>query len=240
MKFKPEKRDNILGPLIAVVIIGSWFFLLKFLLTQEVLVALPGIIPMTFLYTGLFITAHDSMHGIIMPSNRYVNRFLGQLALTMYAFFSFEKLVKKHHEHHRNPATDLDPDFHAEGKGGFWLWYLRFMFNYLSIYQIIGMAIVFNILFHLLNVELINLILFWILPAFLSTFQLFYFGTYLPHREQIEGYKDQHRSISNDYPVLLSFITCYHFGYHWEHHEYPYVAWWKLPKVRKEVRMKTA
>ncbi|MBD3338449.1 MAG: beta-carotene ketolase, partial [Candidatus Lokiarchaeota archaeon] len=23
-----------------------------------------------------------------------------------------------------------------------------------------------------------------------------------------------------------------HFGYHWEHHEYPNIPWWRLPAVR--------
>ena len=28
-------------------------------------------------------------------------------------------------------------------------------------------------------------------------------------------------------PVWLSFLTCYHFGYHLEHHRYPWVLWWR-------------
>jgi beta-carotene ketolase (CrtW type) len=79
----------------------------------------------------------------------------------------------------------------------------------------------------------VNLILFWIIPPLLSTFQLFYFGTYLPHRELSEPYTDAHRTRSNDYNVFWSFLSCYHFGYHWEHHEYTHIPWWRLPKIRK-------
>ena len=61
--------------------------------------------------------------------------------------------------------------------------------------------------------------------------QLFYFGTFLPHSEPEGGYSEPHRAKSTSYPVWLSFITCYHFGYHEEHHEYPHVCWWQLPEI---------
>ncbi|MBN2364878.1 MAG: fatty acid desaturase, partial [Calditrichaeota bacterium] len=28
------------------------------------------------------------------------------------------------------------------------------------------------------------------------------------------------------------------FGYHWEHHEFPHIAWWKLPAIRRTVLQK--
>jgi beta-carotene ketolase (CrtW type) len=72
-----------------------------------------------------------------------------------------------------------------------------------------------------------NLILFWELPAVLSTLQLFYFGTYLPHR----GVHDKgniHQSRSQAKNHIWAFISCYFFGYHYEHHAYPHMPWWKL------------
>ncbi|WP_208766779.1 fatty acid desaturase [Nostoc flagelliforme] len=30
-------------------------------------------------------------------------------------------------------------------------------------------------------------------------------------------------------------MSCYHFGYHQEHHEYPDVPWWKLPAYKHKV-----
>jgi beta-carotene ketolase (CrtW type) len=47
------------------------------------------------------------------------------------------------------------------------------------------------------------------------------------------GYTNPHRAQSNPLPIFWSFITCYHFGYHQEHHEYPHVPWWKLPEIHK-------
>jgi beta-carotene ketolase (CrtW type) len=233
-----EFNDNLKGLTMAAIVISTWFISLIFLLTVEInkipiTVILLGIIWQTFLYTGLFITAHDAMHGLIFPKNRKANDLIGSLAVKLFALFSYRQMLKKHWEHHRHPASSQDPDFHDGTHAGFFNWYLHFMRSYVTWWQILGMAITFNLFIYLLKLETINLIVFWIIPPLLSTFQLFYFGTYLPHRELSEPYRDDHRARSNDYNVWWSFFSCYHFGYHWEHHEYPHIAWWRLPKIRK-------
>jgi beta-carotene ketolase (CrtW type) len=188
----------------------------------------------TFLHTGLFITAHDAMHGSVYPRNRGVNDAIGAVATTLYALFSYRTLHEKHWEHHREPGTDEDPDFHDHQS--FWRWYGHFVWEYIGWAQILGMAAVYNIAHHLLGIPVWNLNVFWVLPACLSTLQLFYFGTFLPHRtpEGNEDFSDEHRSRSNDFHPVLSFLSCYHFGYHWEHHEHPGCPWWRLPEVRRE------
>ena len=230
------------GLFIALTIIGLWGLSLSLLLVLDVTytnaVLIPiGILCQTFLYTGLFITAHDAMHGSVCPAYPRINNAIGTIAVRLYALFSYHKLLEKHWTHHRTPASDTDPDFH-DGHCRGWvtqplLWYLRFMKEYLSWRQIIGMAIVFQIMEYILAIPTLNLILFWVSSALLSTLQLFYFGTYLPHRLPEGGYDNPHRARSNVYSTFWSFITCYHFGYHWEHHEYPYVPWWQLPTIRK-------
>lgn len=226
------------GLFIALTIIGLWGLSLLLLLTLDIArpniaLIIVGVLCQTFLYTGLFITAHDAMHGSVCPTYRQINNAMGTIAVKLYALFSYHKLLEKHWTHHRTPASDTDPDFHDGEHSGFLVWYLRFMKEYLSWWQIISMAIVFQIMEYVLMVPTINLILFWVSPALLSTLQLFYFGTYLPHRLPKDGYNNPHRARSNAYSTLWSFITCYHFGYHWEHHEYPYLPWWYLPKIRK-------
>jgi len=231
-------KDTVRGLLTALIVILCWWISLVILLMTDLQQSHLGIIPLglvvqTFLYTGLFITAHDAMHGTVFPRNRKFNDLIGTVAVLLYALFSYKNLMKKHWEHHRYPGTTRDPDFHAPGKPGFFFWYLRFMSNYLSWKQIIGMAILFNILLHAFKIPAINLIIFWIVPSLLSTLQLFYFGTFLPHRQLSEPFKDDHRARSNNFAVIWSFLSCFHFGYHWEHHEYPHVAWWKLPAMRR-------
>jgi beta-carotene ketolase (CrtW type) len=188
-----------------------------------------------FLYTGLFITAHDAMHGLVAPKRKKVNAFIGALCVILYAHFSFKKLRREHQKHHAHPGHDDDPDFHDGLHPNFWPWYFHFMKTYVTWQQIAGMAMAFNCMLHLLKIPQLNLLLFWAAPALLSTLQLFYFGTYLPHREPAGGYDNPHRARSNDYSVLWSFVTCYHFGYHWEHHEFPHVPWWKLPATRRQI-----
>jgi len=71
-------------------------------------------------------------------------------------------------------------------------------------------------------------------PSIASSLQLFFFGTYLPHREPEGGYVSETRAQSSNWSVFWSFITCYHFGYHEEHHEQPNVPWWGLPGLHQQ------
>jgi beta-carotene ketolase (CrtW type) len=186
----------------------------------------------TLLSTGLFITAHDAMHGLVLPDSPRVNAAVGQLALGLYAGFAYQPLREAHLQHHRAPATSEDPDFHDGRRSGFWAWYLRFLRRYVSLGQLVRVALMFNVLVHGVGLPPERLLLFWVAPALLSTVQLFYFGTYRTHRRPPGGYLDAHRATSNDLPAWLSLLTCFHFGYHHEHHVHAGVPWWRLPSLR--------
>jgi beta-carotene ketolase (CrtW type) len=231
-----QKQQSARGLMIAATVIMAWTGHLIWLLSKPLnQYSLPfivlGVLVQSFLYTGLFITAHDAMHGSIWQARYRLNRIVGTIAVRLYAFFSFNNLLEKHSLHHRYPASENDPDYHDGQHTGFFSWYVRFMSRYVSWSQLLGMAVLFNILLHLFHVDIGSLLVFWVIPAFVSTAQLFTFGTYLPHREPPHGYDNRHRARSNRYSKLLSFLSCYHFGYHWEHHEYPFLAWWNLPTV---------
>ena len=226
------------GLFIALAVIGLWGMSLTIFLTLgvdrvNIALIILGVLLQTFLYTGLFITAHDAMHGSVCPSRLRLNNIIGTLTVRLYALFSYNKLLEKHWAHHKTPASGTDPDFHDGEHTSFLRWYFRFMKEYLSWKQIIGMAVVFQIMKYVLGITTLNLILFWVTPSLLSTLQLFYFGTFLPHRTPDGGYDNPHCAQSNGFSPFWSFITCYHFGYHWEHHEHPYVPWWHLPAIRK-------
>ncbi len=179
------------------------------------------------LYTGLFITAHDGMHGLIHP-NKQVNKLLSTVCLWLFAFNRFSVLYPKHHLHHAHPARDEDPDF---APFGFWRWYIKFLMEYVSWIQILMVAIVFNLGLYAGLAES-RLLLFYAIAPLLSTLQLFYFGTYLPHRGEHLAH-NQHKARSQAKNHLYAFITCYFFGYHYEHHSAPWLAWWQLPKLRE-------
>lgn len=186
-----------------------------------------------WLYVGLFIVAHDCMHGSLVPFAPRTNRAVGRLALLLYAGFDYDKLNREHHLHHRHAGTADDPDFSVARNGSFWAWYLDFFRHYVSWREIVVISAIVWFYLLALGAPLPNLLAFWSLPAILSSMQLFYFGTYLPHRPTAVPFTDRHRTHSNDYPLWLSLATCFHFGYHHAHHASPGTPWWRLPDVHR-------
>lgn len=223
----------------ALLVIGAWATGTAVLTLGVGGAALPiwagvlGVAAMTWLYTGLFIVAHDAIHGVVWPGNRAANDLIGRFCLAIFAAFPWKPMVREHRQHHRAPASETDPDFHDGRHPGFVRWYLRFVWHYVRWPQIVIMAVVFNVLSHGVGVPEWRLLAFWVVPSLLSTFQLFVFGTYLPHRRPDAGWADQHRSATTELPSVLSLITCFHFGLHWEHHQWPHVPWWQLPRARE-------
>jgi beta-carotene/zeaxanthin 4-ketolase len=216
-----EKSNK--GTLIAFIVIACWTFSIISLMNWELKFDNPllylFVLVQMHLYTGLFITAHDAMHGTV-SANRRLNNAIGQVCTALYACFPYKVLNTKHHEHHRYVHTEKDPDY---SEGNFFVWYLSFIKQYLSWWQVVLMAIIFNIL--KIWIPESNLFFFWVLPSLLSTLQLFYFGTWLPHHGE---HNNKHQSGSQRKNHVLAFLTCYFFGYHYEHHDSPGTPWWRL------------
>lgn len=179
------------------------------------------------LYTGVFITMHDSIHGVVAPGNKRLNKVIGWICATLFAYNHYGKLSRKHQLHHHHSVSDEDPDY---SKGGFLIWYVRFLLQYVTIWQFVLMGITYNVLQLAFPVE--NVVLFWMIPAILSTCQLFYFGTYLPHRGEHEA-DNAHKARSQKTNHWVAFFSCYFFGYHYEHHAFPYLPWWKLAAAKE-------
>jgi beta-carotene ketolase (CrtW type) len=234
-----SKNKEPLSLVIGGLIILLWFGTLSILLALDldqlgvihIIFAVLGFLLMVHLYTGLFITAHDAMHGLV-SKNPVVNKTIGILCAILFSFNSYWKLNPAHHDHHRYVGTEKDPDYHP---GNFLLWYFGFVKQYVSIWQILAMAVTYNLL--KLVVPTPNLILFWMLPAVLSTLQLFYFGTYLPHRGEHEA-ADPNKSNPRKRGHIGAFLTCYFFGYHYEHHAFPATPWWLLWRVKDDLERK--
>lgn len=192
----------------------------------------------TVLQTGLFITAHDAMHGVLLPELRAANRSLGTLCLALYAALPYRACLRNHHRHHQQPASPTDPDVHVDPTAGPARWYCRFMAGYLSHRQMTRLLSAWGMLLLAMTPwnpdAWLNLLLFCTLPLVLSSLQLFLFGTYLPHRdERLGGGHQGARSLNH--PTWLSLLTCFHFGYHREHHDHPELAWFQLPALRRRI-----
>jgi beta-carotene/zeaxanthin 4-ketolase len=238
------------GLVVAVAIVAIWIVSLVVLLAINIDRFIPfgiltAILVRTFIQTGLFVVAHDAIHGSVMPGHVRINHWLGRSALMLYALLPYRQLSLNHWQHHRYPGQVGDPDFHDGIHSQVVLWYLKFMSGYLDRRQRVvlffGMKAIFFTLYLGFHVAIPNLFLFWVLPIVLSSIQLFVFGTYLPHRstaaDEAAIYsphrRSGHHATSSNYSPFWSFLTCYHFGYHWEHHEYPSVPWYGLPSVRQ-------
>lgn len=254
------KLVSLTGLLVASLLMVFWIGSLAFLFSVEITQLtpfwiVPAILGRTFSQTGLFIVAHDAIHGAVLPGigassleSRRLNDWIGRIAVTLYALLPYQKLALSHWQHHRHPGQASDPDFHDGIHRNFFAWYLKFMKGYLDIRQRVvlffGIGMIFFILHWGVHIPVANLFLFWVLPIVLSSMQLFLFGTYLPHRShradsaESDSAEQFHHVTSSNYPLIWSFFTCYHFGYHWEHHEYPFLPWYRLPSVRQNKRVR--
>ncbi len=222
-----------MGILIAVTIIFFWLFHLYYILNFVPVNFLSPffylhILIQAYLYTGLFITAHDAMHRTV-SKNRGINDWVGRIAAFLFAGMSYNKLIKNHFLHHKHPGEDKDPDFNTKSQS-FFVWWLTFLYRYTTITQLLIMALAFNIL--KIWFDEISIWIFWVVPAFIGTFQLFYFGTYLPHKRPHTDEMKPHNARTLKKNHFIAMLTCYFFGYHHEHHESPNTPWWKLYQLK--------
>ena len=170
------------------------------------------------------------MHGLV-SRNKTLNNLTGTIAVLLFAGMSYRRLKKNHGMHHRFPAEKEDPDFYTRSQN-FWVWWGIFMWRYLTIWQLVIMAAAYNMFVHIFGFGNIKVLVYWALPAILGTLQLFFFGVYQPHREPHEEYMMPHRARTQNKNHLWAMLSCYFFGYHWEHHEDPGIPWWKMYRVK--------
>jgi beta-carotene ketolase (CrtW type) len=187
-----------------------------------------------WLSVGLFIISHDAIHGSLAPQRPQLNRAFGWVSMTLYAGFDYDRLKRNHDLHHQAPGTEADPDFSVSEPRRFVPWFREFFGRHFGLRPLIFVNSVVAIYWLVLGTPMLNIVLFYGIPALGSALQLFYFGTYRPHRHEGEdpAFADDHRSRSSGYGWLASLLTCYHFGYHHEHHLYPHEPWWRLPARR--------
>ena len=162
-----------------------------------------------------------------------VNRAVGRAMLMLYAGLDYDRMLPNHFAHHRHVGTAADPDFDAANptRPGPWL-----------------VALLRALLFALADRadrrragglsaasarSLLNILVFWAVPALLALVQLFYFGTFLPHRHAATRSPTATMRAARAFGPLVSVLTCFNFGgYHHEHHLHPHVPWWRLPATR--------
>ena len=238
----PARRQAAIGLALALAIFASWlalhlFSMFVFKLTWASLPLALGIAAIQcWLSVGLFIVSHDAMHGSLIPRGGKANDVIGGFLLFIYAGFSWKRMRSAHFAHHREPGSAGDPDFSVEHPTSFWRWYGEFLRRYFGWQSIVFVFTVVLAYWLLLGVPVEKIVLLYGVPAIVSSMQLFYFGTFRPHCHNEETFADRHNARTDDFGWLKSLATCFHFGYHHEHHLAPHVPWWKLPEARRNTR----
>lgn len=99
------------------------------------------------------------------------------------------------------------------------------MWEYTTLLQFAKIILASQVL-QAVGVPYANLVVYMAAAPLLAAFRLFYFGTYLPHlppdNSTVMNWQKSH---SSDDPVWLTFLKCYNFGLHWEHHRWGKVGW---------------
>ncbi len=191
----------------------------------------------TWSFVGLFIIAHDAMHGSLAPRHKQLSDAIGRGLLFLYAGFGWSKLRAAHFAHHKHAGTAGDPDFDAAHPDRFGRWYLTFLKRYFGPLSLVYVVTITWGYILIAGANPVNVTLFYGVPAIASSFQLFYFGTFRPHRHEAGVFADRHNARSLHYSWVGSLFSCFHFGYHHEHHLAPGVPWWALPaeyRARKD------
>ncbi len=192
-----------------------------------------------WLSVGLFIVSHDAMHGSLAPGRSRLNAVIGASLLFLYAGFGWRKMRTAHFDHHKLSGKAGDPDFDEHNPTGFVRWYATFLRRYFGWQSVLFVNTVVAAYWFIFDVPTANIIVLYGLPAIASSFQLFYFGTFRPHRHLIvpgEGggqFADRHNARSESFGPVASLLSCFHFGYHHEHHLRPDLPWWALPGARR-------
>lgn len=243
-----RSAQRVIGIALAVAIAGSWLAIhawgmFVFQLTSTnwpLALAVAGV--QCWLSVGVFIVCHDAMHGTLVPGRPRVNGAIGAVLLALYAGFAWKQLRDAHFAHHKLAGRAGDPDFDEHNPGHFWRWYATFFRRYFGWRSLVFVHMVVGIYWLVLDIPMAQIVLLYGLPALGSSLQLFYFGTFRPHRHVAgedaasrgpTSFADHHNTRSEEFGTLASLASCFHFGYHLEHHRRPDVPWWALPGARR-------
>lgn len=240
----PARRaQSVIGLALAALIAGSWlgihiFGMFVFELTLANLpFALALAAVQCWLSVGVFIISHDAMHGSLVPGKPTVNSAIGAVLLALYAGFGWKTLRDAHFTHHKLAGHAGDPDFDENNPRSFLRWYGTFFKRYFGWKSLLFVHTVVGIYWLVIGIPMAQIFILYGAPALLSSLQLFYFGTFRPHRHlesaNEQTFVDRHNTRSDEFGTLASLATCFHFGYHLEHHRRPDVPWWALPSARK-------
>ena len=208
--------------LVALAILGAWTTSQVTLLLAplhgpgDLAWAIPGFLLQTWLFTGLFITAHDAMHGTVSPSRPRLNRALGASAPRCTPPSASGSCCPRTTPTTTTPARPAPTPTSTTGSGRLRGLVLTFMRRYLRVRQIIILTLVPGAAPRAgPAVEPAALL---VAPSLASNPALRLRD--LPHPSGAEGgHTNPHNARTVDLPVCSAGDPTT--GYHEEHHESP-------------------
>lgn len=232
--------QGLVGIALAALIAGGWLsvhayamFVFELTWTNLPFAIAMGILQ-CWLSVGVFIVCHDAMHGTLVPGKNKLSAAIATVLLFLYAGFRWRALRDAHFTHHQMSGHAGDPDFDENHPTQFLAWYGTFFKRYFGWQSLLFVHTVVAIYWLVIGIPMVQIVLLYGAPALLSSLQLFYFGTFRPHHHAAaKPFMDSHNARSNDFGSLASLATCFHFGYHLEHHRRPDVPWWALPAAKR-------
>ncbi len=231
--------QSVIGLSLAALVAGGWLAIHAYAVFVFELswsnwpIAVGMALVQCWLSVGVFIICHDAMHGTLTPGNQRLSAGIATVLLFFYAGFQWRILRDAHHTHHKLSGRAGDPDFDEHNPSHFLKWYGTFFKRYFGWQSLLFVHAVVGVYWLVLDIPMLQIVLLYGAPALLSSFQLFYFGTYRPHHHAADAtFADSHNARSEAFGTLVSLATCFHFGYHLEHHRRPDVPWWALPRAR--------
>lgn len=215
----------------------------------------PAFILIGALQHGISILLHDAVHGLLFP-NRYANEIIGALLLSYPIGFSFD-YRPTHFSHHKHLGSPGDPDlvnyrdFPAtrgrlvrkllidfSGLGAFMQFVemnTEFVATKKSRHTLV-IALVQGLLFLLFFAAGYPLAYFvlWLLPLVTVAKGLAQMRNLAEHlvREGRESSGPGRLRTFKSNPIERFFIAPLNFNYHAEHHWFPQVPYYNLPKLR--------
>lgn len=232
--------QGVIGMTLAALIAGSWLGLHAYamfvfeLSWQNLPLAVAMAALLCWLSVGVFIVAHDAMHGSLAPNHPRLAAHIAAVLLFLYAGFGWTTLRKAHFEHHDRAGHAGDPDFDEHNPSSFLRWYATFFKRYFGWRSLTFVSAVVGVYWLVIGIPMVQIVALYGVPAIASSLQLFYFGTFRPHRHGVaEPFADDHNARTDGFSSAVSLATCFHFGYHLEHHRRPDVPWWALPAAHR-------
>jgi len=228
--------QGVIGLALALAVAGSWLGIHAYAMFVFELswsnwpFALAMAVVQCWLSVGVFIICHDAMHGTLTPGHQRLSAGIARVLLFLYAGFQWRDLRDAHLTHHKLAGHAGDPDFDENNPAHFGKWYATFFKRYFGWQSLLFVHAVVAVYWLVIGIPMVQIVALYGAPALLSSLQLFYFGTYRPHHHVADKpFADKHNARSDGFATWASLATCFHFGYHLEHHRRPDVPWWALP-----------